>query len=304
MINKLLYALLLSIFVIGLPNTVNAERYDATITVDERERSYIVHLPDDVSVRNNIPIIFAFHPAIANGKFMEKTTELHMYGSEFIVVYPDGYRRTWHAGGKCCGKAYKQKIDDVGFFKAILQDLKNRYNVQEKVFLTGFSNGSIFTFHLICNHPEMIAAAVPFGATRNMEGCKTNTSIPLLYLHGEVDRAAPVNGGYSKNKKTRDSLGYMHSAQEIATAIAKNNQCTGHSQEDYTWQKTLGTVCETWSKACNRNSSVSMCIIPKLGHTWPGAEKRYGLLPMYFGPGRPDLKGSQAVIEFFRENKE
>ncbi len=303
MMHKLLYISFLGILLCVFPNKGNAERYQETITVGERERSYIIHLPNDVDVRKNIPVIFAFHPALATGKFMEDTTKLHEHGSEFIIIYPDGYRRTWHAGGKCCGKAYDDEIDDVGFFKTVLQDLQNKYDVQEKVFLTGFSNGSIFTFHLICNYPEMVAAAVPFGATRNMEGCKTNTSIPLLYLHGEADRAAPVNGGYSKHKKTRDSLGYMHSAQEIASIIAKNNQCTDQSRQNKKWQESLGAVCETWSKSCNRNSSVSMCIIPKLGHTWPGAEKRYGLLPMYFGPGRPDLRGSQAVIEFFRENR-
>lgn len=303
MINKLLYTLLLSIFVIGLPNTVNAERYEEKIKVSEQDRSYIIYLPDDVNDQKDIPVIFAFHPALATGKFMEETTGLHKHGSEFIVVYPDGYRWTWNAGGKCCGKANDHNIDDVGFFKAVLNDLKNKYDIQEKVYLTGFSNGSIFSFHLICNDPEMIAAAAPFGATRDMEGCKKNTSIPLLYIHGEVDKSAPAYGGYSQSKSTRDRLGYMHSAQEIAITIAKNNECTDQSLQNEKWLEPIGTVCETWSKECNDNSSVSACVIPNLGHTWPGAEKRSGWLAKKFGPARPDLKGSQAIINFFREHR-
>lgn len=302
MINKLLYAFLLSIFVIGLPNTVNAERYEEKIKVSERDRSYIIYLPDDVNDQKDIPVIFAFHPALATGKFMEETTELHKNGPEFIIVYPDGYRRTWNAGGKCCGKANDHNVDDVGFFKAVLNDLKNKYDVQEKVYLTGFSNGSIFNFHLICNDPGMIAAAAPFGATRNMEGCKKNTSIPLLYIHGEVDKSAPAYGGYSKNKTTRERLDYMHSATEIASMIARNNQCSNQPETDKKWQEALGTICDTWSKGCNDNSSVSACVIPNLGHTWPGAEKRSGWLAKKFGPARPDIKGSQAIINFFREH--
>ena len=301
MMNKFLCILSLGAIVFGYSNAVYAERFEEKIKVNERQRAYILYVPDDVNNQKDIPVIFAFHPALGTGKFMEETTELHKYGTEFIIVYPDGYRRTWNAGGKCCGKANDHHIDDVGFLKAVLNDLRNKYDIQEKVYLTGFSNGSIFSFHLICNDPEMIAAAAPFGATRNMEGCKNNTSIPLLYIHGEVDKSAPAYGGYSHSKSTRDRLGYMHSAQEIAITIAKNNQCTDQSQQNEKWLEPLGTACETWSKGCNDDSSVSACVIPNLGHTWPGAEKRPGWLAKKFGPARPDLKGSQAIIQFFRE---
>lgn len=300
--NHALFALILSVLTFTFGNAANANRLEKTIKVGERNRSYILYLPDDVNGRKDIPVIFAFHPALGTGKFMEQTTQLHKYGTEFIIVYPDGYRRTWNAGGKCCGKANDYNIDDVGFFKAVLSDLKNKYNIQKQVHLTGFSNGSIFSFHLICNYPEIIAAAAPFGATRGMTDCKTNTSVPLLYIHGETDNSAPAYGGYSKNKTTRERLGYMHSAAETASAVAKNNQCSDQSQENKKWLDTLGTICETWPTGCNNNSSVSACIIPKLGHTWPGAKERAGWLSKKFGPARPDIKGSRVIIDFFRES--
>lgn len=42
-------------------------------------------------------------------------------------------------------------------------------------------------------------------------------------------------------------------------------------------------------------AEASLCIIPGLGHVWPGSESPKGK----FGPARPDLKGSQVILEFF-----
>ncbi len=295
-------------FLIALlfPLASNAKRIDTSITVGTLKRKYVAHIPDNINPNTKIPLLFVFHPALATGEFMEETAKFHTTGNgkNYIVVYPDGHKRKWNAG-ICCGDAYKENIDDVGFVEAIIETMKKEYNIEDKIFITGFSSGSMFVYNLICRHPEKIAAASPFGATRSLKpednnpACKSNHPVPLLHLHGNKDKQSPVEGGYAGAKKFRERLGYMHPAEENASIIASNNNCSPQTFMDNQWQQELDTSCKTWSQSCTNNSIVKLCIIPNLGHTWPGGAQGTGFMARRFGPARPDLNASKAIISFF-----
>src|SRR3546814_14133819 len=76
---------------------------------------------------------------------MEEQTGLDAVADQhdFIVVYPDGVGRAWNAGS-CCAKPMKEKIDDVGFVRAVIADVKHRYKIDAtRIYGTGFSNGAM-----------------------------------------------------------------------------------------------------------------------------------------------------------------
>lgn len=285
---------------IGLPDAARAEREETNVTVAAMTRPIIVHWPDTAPPEDGFPVLIAFHPALGTGQQMEETTRLHQTGpgQRMIVVYPDGYRRTWNAG-PCCGLARDRNIDDVAFFKAIVAALGQRAALSGKVFVTGYSNGAMFVYHLVCMVPELVTAAAPFAATRDMSACKSAPPVPLLHIHGDTDASSPVEGGTAQSERFKDRLGYMQPARASALAVARRNGCAASSEPDARWRDALGTVCESWTRGCRNASAVSLCVVPGLGHTWPGAPQGQGFLARKFGPARPDLKGSEAIAEFF-----
>src|SRR3546814_3263586 len=90
------------------------------------------------------------------------SSDLH----DFIVVYPDGVGRAWNAGS-CCAKPMKEKIDDVGFVRAVIADVKHRYKIDAtRIYGTGFSNGAMLLHRIACDAPDTFAAIAPVSGDR------------------------------------------------------------------------------------------------------------------------------------------
>ncbi|HLE25156.1 MAG TPA: PHB depolymerase family esterase, partial [Thermodesulfobacteriota bacterium] len=60
------------------------------------KRNYIFHLPTSHDPKIASPLLIVFHGALMDGKGMRDATNLNDIADRrgFIVVYPDGYKRT------------------------------------------------------------------------------------------------------------------------------------------------------------------------------------------------------------------
>lgn len=274
----------------GLGEAVAGEKVERRVTVGGQTRSYTAYLPSRRS-SGDLRVLIAFHPALADGAFMERSAQLHRApGAEnFIVVYPNGVRRTWNAGD-CCGLAEKMNVDDLGFFDAMMKDLDRVASIKPKAYVTGYSNGALMVYQLACKRPDQIAAAAPFAAylpPKTLQRCP-NGRVPLMHMHGDSDDGAPVEGGQTRY------LGYLPPVIDTVDVMAKRNGCSV-SQTGRKSVPELDTTCTTFS-GCSGGAETMLCVIPGLGHAWPGMQGRPG---GKFGPARADLEGSEAVIEFF-----
>ncbi|MGQ9914398.1 MAG: hypothetical protein ACUVQQ_08650 [Thermogutta sp.] len=126
-----------------------AEGVERTLSIDGIRRSYTVDLPRNAAGRRDLRMLFVFHPTFATGKFMADATRLHeMPGSDdLIVVYPDGFMRTWNAGSGC-GMAERSNIDNVAFFQAAMKDVGTTASIRPTAYLTEFSNGALPVYYL------------------------------------------------------------------------------------------------------------------------------------------------------------
>ena len=123
------------------------------MTVDRRERIYLVHVPKSYDDAKPTPVVLAFHGGGSNAEQMVRFCGLNGKADEagFIVVYPNGtglFPRTltWN-GGNCCGYAMRNKVDDVAFVRALLDDLAKVARIDNKrVYATGMSNGAIISY--------------------------------------------------------------------------------------------------------------------------------------------------------------
>jgi len=284
-------AALMAVWIGGQTPATAGQRLERSIKVGNMNRDYIVYLPDNLAARTSWPVIMAFHPALATAEFMEKTAMFHATpgGENFIVVYPQGIKRTFNAGD-CCGPAERQNVDDLGFYQAMIADLKSIAPIKDKIYITGFSNGAMMVYHILCKMPETVAAAAPFAAVLPMTQCNPG-QVALLHVHGGADEGSPVDGGYPKKAIMKVRLGYMPPVIDTVRAVAQRNGCSSSTSIG---EGNLGTSCTRFD-GCPGNADAELCIIPGLGHVWPGAKAEYS----QFGPGRTDIRGTQAIISFF-----
>lgn len=273
-----------------------AKRLERTIKQSGIKRDYIVHLPSNLKSRSSWPVIIALHPAFASARNFERITQLHrVRGSEnFIVVYPNGLSRSWNVGD-CCGSARRRGMDDVGYMRAILKDLATIAPVQQRAYFTGFSNGAMLVYRTMCDAPDIVAAAAPAGAMIRLSSssCRSGKNIPILHLHGERDRFAPYAGGQSAFRR----VGNQPRVDDGVAFFARKNSCGG-----VTSKVLLSDVtCRNWT-GCSGRGDVSLCVVPKLGHLWPGGSSGMLGRTMDLGPARTDVNGSAAIVRFFRNN--
>lgn len=75
--------------------------YSGSIEVGGLTRTYNVHLPTRYDGSKSFPLILAFHLGYMQGRGMDRLTHLSETADQegFIVVYPDGYKRSWAGPG-------------------------------------------------------------------------------------------------------------------------------------------------------------------------------------------------------------
>ena len=300
------------------------DRMERTVRVNGKSREYVLHMPRTQTDGHKHPILFVFHPGGAQAGFMEENAPFYTTpgAEDYVVVYPEGVGRTFNAG-VCCGSALERGVDDVAFFKAMMADVGSIVAIREEAYVTGFSNGAMMTYRLVCEVPQMIAAAVPYAAAVPMDNCVSGKPVPLMHLNGGADTQALYGGPRKTPSPFKKTAKNLTPPLEALGAVARRNAC---SQEMIPARSipAMDADCERFS-GCPTSAPVLMCVIPDLGHAWPGSGDSSELagsgtrrprlfdrlgrnkdaaageneLTDRFGPYRPELDATGSIVAFF-----
>lgn len=286
---------------VGAPE-VGPGDHEFTLRVDGRQRSYLVHVPSSYDGSRPFPLVLSYHGGGANARVQARFSGLNEKADRagFIVVHPNGTGRrqsllTWNAG-TCCLYAMLQKVDDVGFTRALLDDVAKRLRIDPKrVYATGISNGGMMAYRLACELSDRIAAIAPISGTLGVSDCSQRRPVPVMHFHGTADQFVNYEGGFGRRSRTKvlfDSVKHT-----VSTWVALNGCPPSplRRQEPDTAQDGTRVVRETYGP-CREGSEVVLFTIEGGGHTWPGREPR---LP-FLGESTRDVSANDLMWEFFR----
>jgi len=274
------------------------------------ERSYIVHLPPE---RGPHPaLVLNFHGGGGNARQYQTYVEMDRLADRegFVVVYPNGSGLlrarllTWNAGG-CCGYAMRADVDDVGFVRALLDDLAARVAFdRRRVYATGLSNGAMMSYRLAAELPEAIAAIAPVAGAMMLGSQPPPQAKPVLHIHSIDDRRAVYGGGLGAPFPFTN-VRVLHPSVEARLALwAQANGCHGGLQatRQGEWTDAKGRRhTATLLRYAGCRAETALWRLSGAGHVWPGGQLDY--LPALLGPGTRVIDANEEMWRFFQRHR-
>jgi len=273
--------------------------YRRSLTHDGMDRFYDLHIPPSYTDEEAMPVVLAFHGGGGSPGQQRRDSQMDA-GSDaesFIVAYPAGtgplktHLLTYNAG-ICCGPAKKNNVDDVGFTRAVLEDLETLFHIDRKrVYATGFSNGGFLCYRLACELSHQIAAIAPVSAVLGMEfsQCERARAMPIIHFHGKQDQHAVYKGGIGPNAREKIP---RKSVPETIMFWVEHNGLPKEPTATYREGNAVGVVYGSDDEA-----QVILWTIEDGGHTWPGGQS--SLSESKVGKLSHDISASERIWSFF-----
>lgn len=110
-------------------------------------------------------------------------------------MFPDGIDKSWN-GYACCGTAQNQNVDDVGFLREVIREMKTWGPIDaRRVYVTGLSNGGSMTHRMACEAADVVRAVAPVSFPLNKpELCHPSRAISETEFRGTSDWVVPYGG--------------------------------------------------------------------------------------------------------------
>jgi polyhydroxybutyrate depolymerase len=293
------------------PGDISPGNQTIQISSGGLSRRYIIHIPPGYNDNKKWPVVIMFHGGggTAKGAMWETGWAEKADQEDFLAVFPEGtppdpsrpgrFRdnpQTWNDGSNRNGiGAVDREVADVAFVSAMLSDLGKRFKVdQNRIYVTGFSNGASMSFRLAREISQVLAAAAPVAGADWLAGNKPGRLVPLLYMTGTADPLNPFPGGeiriglktYGKKPATPEMIGKW-----VAMLDCKQNLRLVYDQDG---AKGTAHGCP------GEEDKVVLYIIEGHGHHWPGGQSA---LPEFLaGKNTAKFKATDVIWEFFKRH--
>ena len=161
-------------------------------------RTFEFHVPQYPI--NHSRLVFVFHDDHMSTADIQAIT-----GFEFnkiadrtagtIVVYPQGYQKTWnHSAKKDPGKKELHTVDDLGFIKSIVQRMERRYAIDRKnIFAVGYFKGGNLCYQLAKETPKIFKGFAIIGAKMSINPIPEGIKPVSMFIINDMADATDLN---------------------------------------------------------------------------------------------------------------
>jgi polyhydroxybutyrate depolymerase len=270
-------------------------------------RSSIVYVPQPAKPGPR-PLVIVLHGLGNTGAHFRPWSHFDRAAERagFVVAYPDAIDRRWNYGPAVDGSEPKIGnilVDDVGFIKALIDDLvTNKIADPRRIYVAGMSRGGMLAMRLACEMSERIAGiAVIAGimTAGQRETCRPARPVPMMMISGTADHGMPFSDKKPNDKDflsvltTMQFWGALHGCRERSrTPIAHRNP------DDPTH------VMLTVVSNCRSGASLRLYGVIGGGHRLPvldGSDAHKGQEKL--GPLNRDIESADEILAFFQRTK-
>lgn len=228
-----------------------------SLRIDGHFRSFHFYKPSG----KKESLLFVMHGSGGNGIGMSERTkklEERSASDNFLVVYPDGYKRFWNECRKVATtEANEINIDEVAFFEAMINYFKKNYGIRDsQVFAMGTSGGGHMAYKLGLLAPNKFKAIAAIIANLpdqpNMDCTESKIALPIMIINGTADPVNPYAGGMMNTgnfkagtvRSTDDTFHYWaalagYNGNPVKQTLPDTDPSDGKTIEQYTF-KTKG----------------------------------------------------------------
>ena len=246
--------------------TVSVDPNDPTLhtitTEGSKPRTYNIYVPSSYETDKPLPVLLGFHGIGGSASTFTNALHLKIFSQDmgFILVIPNGSgneagaQNSWNAGN-CCGTAYSNQIDDIGFVRSMLDSISRKYSVDKsRIWAMGFSNGGMLSYRLACELSEQISAIGVGGGALMLNTCSPPNSVSVIHIHGGLDETVPIDGG---------GRFFVKPVIESFKLVNSANACS-----TMTYVVTSDLTSETTSALCSNGIEQKLTNYFNQGHEW------------------------------------
>lgn len=152
--------------------------------------------------------------------------------------------------------------DDVGFLTGLIDDAVSKLCADEdRVYLTGFSNGAGLATLMACELSGRVAAIAPVAGVNLAPDCGHLDPVSVIAFHGDADPLVTYEGG-SAARRLVDSP----PVESRVGQFAEEADC---SPDPTVTEPFDDIVIRKWT-GCVAGTEVELYTVRGGGHTWPG----------------------------------
>lgn len=146
---------------------------------------YAVYRP--AAVTADAPWLVLLHGANITSAYTEAQWGGRAFADRYgyILVIPHANGGAWNSGG------------DVAFVPALVDRLQADYGKPSSLFVAGWSNGSVLSQMIACDHADRVSAVVSFaGELTTGRKCAPSAPVGVALIHGSSDSVVPIEGSW------------------------------------------------------------------------------------------------------------
>ena len=220
----------------------------------------------------------------------------------FIVAYPHAWLGHWSLFEGLPNMALDdgRTVDDVGLVARMIARLVDEGLADaERVYLTGFSDGAIMSYKLLCTAEMPFAAAAPGGGTMyqgHRDTCAATAPTALMVIAGTDDRILPYDGWLFPT-------GRELSIPETIEHFRLLHGCTGQGHRLLDDRNTGdgSRVLEVVWTGCGTPNAVKLLRVEGGGHNWPSLEPLPGAWRGWSGTHNRNIESAEEIWAFLRQ---
>ena len=188
------------------------------------------------------------------------------------MAFPQGYALPGNEGEWQLNTRSEAR-HDIDFINAMIDEIAENYSVdRSRIYATGYSLGSMFTYEVACQMSDRIAAVASYAGTMpiNPADCNPTRFAPIMHIHGADDTLIAYGNTWAW--KAWDEVGEM---SDIPSLIE-------YWRTKYNCQNSIETNSETGTHyvhdMCDQGARVEHYRVEDVGHEWP---RRINGMPPY-----------------------